>query len=154
EAAGLHLDARQLETMAQHIQSATLLQFAHQLLHQHRFRVVGVGLGELVPTLRPGVLEVAEKVFGIQGRGAVVAAGGAGEPALCGHGGDDVLLEQGFLALRHYTASSSNSGAWALTGGCQLRTSILPVTAAEIRAERRSAISLIPVSAAPTNASN
>src|SRR5690554_3100586 len=40
---------------------------------------------------------------------------------------------------------------YCLAGGCQLRTSILPVTAAEIRADRRSVISLIPVSAAPTN---
>src|SRR5690554_6119254 len=139
--------------MAQHIQGAALLQFAHQLLHQHIFRLVRVGLGELLPALRPGVLEVAEKVLGIQGRGAVVAAGRPGKPALRGHGGDDVLLEQGFLALRHYTASCSASGAWALAGGCQLRTSILPVTAAEIRAERRSWRRPTPVFASSTSTS-
>ena len=87
--------------MAQHIQGAVLLQLAHQLLHQHRFRIVRVGLGELVPALRPGVLEVTEKVLGIQRRAPVIAAGRAGEPALGDHGGDDVLLELGFLAVCH-----------------------------------------------------
>ncbi|MCY1382355.1 hypothetical protein D9M69_703710 [compost metagenome] len=87
--------------MAQHIQGAVLLQLAHQLLYQHAFRVVRVGLGELVPTLGPGILEVAEKVLGIQRRAPVIAAGRAGEPTLGDHGGDDVLLELGFLAIRH-----------------------------------------------------
>lgn len=89
------------ERMAQHIQGAVLLQLAHQLLHQHAFRVVRVGLGELVPTLRPGLFEVAEKVLGIQRRAPVIAASRAGEPALGDHGSDDVLLELSFLAVRH-----------------------------------------------------
>ncbi|MNJ68587.1 hypothetical protein D3C77_648470 [compost metagenome] len=63
--------------MAQHIQGAALLQLAHQLLHQHAVRVVRVSLGELVPTFRPGVLEVAQHIFGIQRCSPVVAAGGA-----------------------------------------------------------------------------
>src|SRR5690606_14866931 len=126
EAAGLDLDARQLEAVAQHIQGAALFQLAYQLLHQHRFRLVRVGLGELLPALRPGLLEVAEKVLGIQRRAPVIAAGRAGQPALGNHGADNILLELGFLALRHYTASCSASRAWTLAGGCQLRTSILP----------------------------
>ncbi len=101
EAARLDLHPRQLEAMAQHIEGAVLLQLAHQLLHQHRFRVVRVGLGELVPTLRPGLLEVTEKVLGIQRRAPVIAAGRASEPALGDHGADDVLLELSFLAVRH-----------------------------------------------------
>ena len=101
EATRLDLHPRQLEAMAQYIQGAVLLQLAHQLLHQRGFRVVGVGLGELVPALRPGLLEVTEKVLGIQRRAPVIAAGRAGEPALGDHGGDDVLLELRFLAVRH-----------------------------------------------------
>ena len=124
--------------MAQHIQGAALLQLAHHFLYQHALRVIRVGLGELFPALRPGVLEVRQQVFGIQRRAPVIAAGRAGEPALGGHGGDDVLLELRFLAVSHYTASSSNTGDDTLAGGSQPRTSILPVTAAEIRAERRS----------------
>jgi len=124
--------------MAQHIQRAALLQLAHQLLHQYLVRVVRVGLGELVPTLRPGVLEVAQHILGIQRRAPVIAAGGADQPALGGQGADDVLLELRFLAVRHYRASRSDSGVGTLAGRCQPRTSILPVTAAEIRADRRS----------------
>ena len=101
EAARLDLHPRQFEAMAQHIQGAVLLQLAHQFLYQHAFRVVRVGLGELVPALRPGVLEVTEKVLGIQRRAPVIAAGRAGEPALGDHRGDNVLLELGFLAVRH-----------------------------------------------------
>src|SRR5690606_12270341 len=73
----------------------------HQLLHQYFIRVVRIGLGELVPAFRPGVLEVAEEVFRIQRRAAVVAAGWAGKPTLCSHGGDDVLLELIFLTVGH-----------------------------------------------------
>ena len=39
-----------------------MIQFAHQLLHQHAFRVVRIGLGELVPTLWPGRLEVTQEI--------------------------------------------------------------------------------------------
>ncbi|MNJ48863.1 hypothetical protein D3C77_440700 [compost metagenome] len=81
EAAQLDLYRWQLKAVAQHIQGAALLQLAHQLLHQHAIRIIGVGLGELVPTLWPGVLEVTQHIFGIQRRAAVVAAGGADQPA-------------------------------------------------------------------------
>ncbi len=101
EAARLDLHSRQFEAVAQHIEGAVLLQLAHQFLHQHGVRVIRVGLGELVPALRPGVFEVDEKVLGIQRRAPVKAAGRAGEPALGDHGGDDVLLKLGFLAVRH-----------------------------------------------------
>ncbi|MNZ92460.1 hypothetical protein D3C78_1114870 [compost metagenome] len=138
EAAQLDLHPRQLEAVAQHLQGAVLLQGAHHLLHQYIFRGVGVGLGELVPALRPGFLDVVQQVFGIQRTAPVVAAGRPGEPALGDHGLDDVLLELSFLAVGHYTVSCSRRGAGVPAGGCQPRRSILPVTAAEIRAERRS----------------
>ncbi|MNV56855.1 hypothetical protein D3C71_1491590 [compost metagenome] len=138
EAAQFHFHCRQLEAMAQNIKGAALLQLTHQLLYQHTFWCIRVSLGEPVPTFRPGVFKVSQHIFGIQCRAAVVAAGRTHQPALSDQGVDDVLLELRFLAARHYTASCSNSWDCALAGGCQARTSILPVTAAEIRAERRS----------------
>ncbi|MDC6380400.1 hypothetical protein BW687_009445 [Pseudomonas graminis] len=88
--------------MAQHIERAALLQLAHQFLHQHIIRVARVSLGELIPAIRPGVLEVTQHIFGIQRCPAVVAAGRAHKPALGGQRADNVLLELIFLAIRHY----------------------------------------------------
>ncbi|MNJ03765.1 hypothetical protein D3C73_1642260 [compost metagenome] len=65
KATQLHLDRRQLEAMAQHIQGTALLLLAHQFLHKHAFRVVWVGLAEFFPTIRPSFLEITQQIFSI-----------------------------------------------------------------------------------------
>ncbi len=101
EAAQLQLHPRRLHPVAQHIQRAVALQLSGDRAHQGLLRVLGVLGGELLPALRPGLLQVGDQILGVQRMGGVIPCGRTGQPAIGGHRVDDVLLKLGFPAVRH-----------------------------------------------------
>ena len=123
------LQAEQFDAVAQHVQRAALVQLIAQAVQQ-RFRSLrAVVLGQGLPGLGLGGLHPGQHVGREQCPGPVVArcvAFGV-EPAVGGEVLADLGLEADFFVQAHAACFSMS---W--------RTSIWPVTAAEIRAVRRS----------------
>ena len=111
-----------------------LAQLGGELSDERLLRVAAVELLVLRPGLRLGRLDVGEAVRGVERPLSVVFGRVAELPAAPDHLVDDVLLEGGFFGFRAHATSASVSD-WGVS---QRRTSILPVTAAEMSAARRS----------------
>ena len=121
--------AQHLDAVPQHIERAALVELIAQAGQQGFGGVRAVVLGEGVPGLGLRGLHPGQHVLGEQGPRPVVlgrVAFGV-QPAVGGEVLADLGLEVDFLVQAHAASASANP-----------RTSILPVTAAEIRAVRRS----------------
>lgn len=101
--------------------------------------IAGINFGKLLPLLRLGGLHKGQCILRVQRTFAIVAVGFAANPATIDHLCDHLILENPlFGAVHAHALTSCGSSASCVSGATQSRTSIFPVTAAEIRAVRRS----------------
>ncbi len=125
----LFSQAQHLDAMPQHIQRAALVDLITQAGQQGFGGVRAVVLDDRIPGFGLSGLHPGQHVFGKQGPSPIVlcrVAFGV-QPAVGGQVLADFDLEVDFFVQAHAASDSANP-----------RTSILPVTAAEIRAVRRS----------------
>src|SRR5690554_362319 len=95
--------------MAEHIEGALFLQLPNGFLDEHLFRVLRVTLAELFPSIWPGLLEVTDQVFRIQGMHLVVLRRLADQPTLITQRSNNVVLEHSLSAVSHdYSLYPSN----------------------------------------------
>src|SRR5690554_6127069 len=95
--------------MTEHIEGALFLQLPNGFLDEHLFRVLRVTLAELFPSIWPGLLEVTDQVFRIQGMHLVVLRRLADQPPLIVQGCDDIVLKHSLSAVSHdYSLYPSN----------------------------------------------
>ena len=115
-------------------------------------RVVGA---ETLPLGRLRLLHKGQRVLRVERQLAVVAVGSTEQPAIGLQLPEDVVLEDALAGwVAHGWVRAGGGKEDQAAAGCQSRTSILPVTAAEIRAVRRSCMSSIAEIALWTKRSN
>ena len=127
--------SRHLHAVSQNVERPYRVQLLADAIKQHLFRGCPVALPELLPGLRLRGLDPRHQVRREKRSAAIVGACGdiLVKPAARPEVGADLVLELDFLVQTH-GVSRALSGV----GSTNPRTSILPVTAAEMRAERRS----------------
>ena len=123
--------ADHLHAVAQHIEGSPIVQLLADPVQQDGLGSGAVIFGQRLPGGGLGGLNPCDQIGRKQGAGAVVVDGVTRriEPALGCEMIADLFLETDFLVQAHAACASA---------GARPRTSILPVTAAEIRALRRS----------------
>ena len=126
----------QFDAVAQHIEGAAIIELLADAIQQDDLGTCSVILGERLPGGWLRRLHPRSKIRRkhstrpvVEGRITLRV-----EPAFRGKMAANLVLEAGLLVQVH-AATTSRRGASASTSS---RTSILPVTAAEIRADRRS----------------
>ncbi|VGC97519.1 Uncharacterised protein [Klebsiella quasipneumoniae] len=114
-------------------------QLRHQRIKEMTLGIGRINFGKLLPLLRLCGLHKGQCILRVQRTFAIVAVGFATNPTFFFHLSNYLILEnQLFGAVHAHAVASCDSSTSCLSGATQSRTSIFPVTAAEIRAVRRS----------------
>src|SRR5471032_1460037 len=117
----------------------SFFKLCHQQIEEMALGIGWVNFGKLFPLQRLSVLHKGNGILRVQGTFAVIAFWFATNPTFIFHLSNHFILKnQLFGGIHTHAVAFSDASISLVSGATQSRTSILPVTAAEIRAVRRS----------------